>query len=170
MPVTHPACNLPAVPGVEYDQGQKPWAVARLVPGKVTHTVTDHGEAETVGSAAQQRRHLGAKIPHLHRIPPSVEAPGPEREWIIRAQRGDSEAFGQLVERYAGRVCALLYRLVRCPEEAEDLAQETFVRAFRSLARFDPSRPFQNWLYTIAVHVGVKCPAISAAKRGDCPR
>lgn len=108
-----------------------------------------------MGSAAQQRRDLGAKTLHLHRIPPSVEAPGPERDWILRAQRGDSEAFGQLVERYGGRVYALLYRLVRCREEAEDLAQETFVRAFRSLGRFDPSRPFQNWLYTISARVGL---------------
>ena len=108
-----------------------------------------------MGSPAQQRRDLDAKTPHLHRIPPSVEAPGLEREWILRAQAGDSEAFGQLVERYARRVYALLYRLVRSREEAEDLAQESFVRAFRSLDRFDSSRPFRNWLYTITVRVGL---------------
>lgn len=91
----------------------------------------------------------------LQRNPPPVEALAPEREWILRAQGGDSGAFGRLVELYAGRVYGLLYRLVRNREEAEDLAQETFVRAFRNLGRFDSTRPFRNWLYTIAVNVGL---------------
>jgi len=86
---------------------------------------------------------------------PSVEALVPEREWILQAQAGDSRAFGRLVESYAGRVYGLLYRLVRNREEAEDLAQETFVRAFRNLGRFDSTRPFRNWLYTICINAGL---------------
>lgn len=68
---------------------------------------------------------------------------------------GDAEAFAGLVRRHASPVYALLHRLVRDREEAEDLSQETFLKAYRFLGRFEPGRPFRNWLYAIATRTGL---------------
>ena len=75
-----------------------------------------------------------------------------EFEWIVQAQKGDAEAFGQLVEHYQAAVYNLCYRMLGDPYEAEDAAQETFLRAFRSLDRFDRRRSFSTWLLSIAAH------------------
>ncbi len=72
-----------------------------------------------------------------------------------RARAGDASAFDRLVDAYTGRIHAHLRRIVRSREDAEDLTQETFIRAYRALARFDTRRPFRNWLYTIATNVGL---------------
>ncbi len=58
----------------------------------------------------------------------------------VEARRGSEEAFRELVERFHRPVYALLVRIVRQPELAEDLAQETFLKAWKALARFDPGR------------------------------
>jgi len=68
----------------------------------------------------------------------------------LEARRGSEEAFRQLVERYQRPVYSLLVRIVRSPESAEDLAQEAFVKAWRALSRFDPTRKFSSWLFKIA--------------------
>jgi RNA polymerase sigma-70 factor (ECF subfamily) len=69
---------------------------------------------------------------------------------VRRCLKDDGEAFRLLVERYQGEVYSLAVRLVGRPEDAEDLTQETFLRAFRALRRYDPTRPFGAWLHTIA--------------------
>jgi RNA polymerase sigma-70 factor (ECF subfamily) len=68
----------------------------------------------------------------------------------IAARGGSEEAFRRLVERYQRPVYSLLVRIVRNPEAAEDLAQEIFVKAFRSLEAYDPQRKFSSWLFKIA--------------------
>jgi len=68
----------------------------------------------------------------------------------VEARRGSEAAFQLLVERYERPVYGLLLRIVRRPETAEDLAQETFLKAFRALGRFDPERKFSSWLFKIA--------------------
>ena len=55
-----------------------------------------------------------------------------------------------LVRRYERPVYSVLMRVVRSAEDAEDLVQETFVKVFRALDRYDPERPFSAWLFTIA--------------------
>lgn len=75
-----------------------------------------------------------------------------EGEWLAAAMRGDSEAFGHLVDHYQVPVYNLCYRMLGVAEEAEDAAQETFLRAYRSLRRYDPGRPFSTWLLSIAAH------------------
>lgn len=75
-----------------------------------------------------------------------------ERTWIARAQRGDQAAFGQLVQVYERPVYNLAYRMLGDPTEAEDAAQETFVRAYRALSTYEPERKFVNWLLSIASH------------------
>lgn len=75
-----------------------------------------------------------------------------EQTWVFQAQRGDDQAFTQLVETYQKPVYNLCYRMLGEPEAAEDAAQETFLRAFQHLGRYDPKRPFATWLLSIAAH------------------
>jgi len=63
---------------------------------------------------------------------------------------GDQRAFGELVRRYDNRLLNFVYRTVGDRERAQDLVQETFVRVYRHLARFDQSKKFSTWIYTIA--------------------
>lgn len=67
-----------------------------------------------------------------------------------QAREGSSAAFGTLVYRYHGRVFAFLLTLTRHRQDAEDLTQETFVRAWKKLHRYDPSQPLLPWLFTLA--------------------
>jgi RNA polymerase sigma-70 factor (ECF subfamily) len=75
-----------------------------------------------------------------------------ERAWIEEALRGDRAAFGQLVRAYERPVYNLTYRMLGDPAEAEDAAQETFLRAYTKLATYQPGRKFVNWLLSIASH------------------
>ena len=75
-----------------------------------------------------------------------------EMAWVIQAQQGSEEAFTQLVETYQTHVYNLCYRMLSEPESAEDAAQETFLRAYQHLHRYDRKRPFATWLLSIAAH------------------
>jgi len=75
-----------------------------------------------------------------------------ESLWIERATQGDDDAFAQIVESYQIPVYNLCYRMLGNREEAEDAAQETFLRAYRNLNRYDPKRKFVTWLLSIASH------------------
>lgn len=72
--------------------------------------------------------------------------------WVRQAQQGSDEAFTRLVETYQTPIHNLCYRMLGDLESAEDAAQETFLRAFQHLHRYDPSRPFSTWLLSIAAH------------------
>lgn len=63
---------------------------------------------------------------------------------------GEERAFQELVERYQTRLLNFIYRTVGDRERAEDLVQEVFIRVYRHLHRFDPSKKFSTWIYTIA--------------------
>jgi RNA polymerase sigma-70 factor (ECF subfamily) len=73
-----------------------------------------------------------------------------EPELIRRAQAGDEAAFGQLVEAHSERVYGALRRFGLRPDEAEDVAQEVFLRAWRGLTRFQGRAQLSTWLYRIA--------------------
>ncbi len=73
-----------------------------------------------------------------------------ESEWLKQAQKGDDLAFSQLVEAYQRPVYNLCYRMLGNAGDAEDAAQETFIRAYKALHRYDPSRKFSTWLLSIA--------------------
>lgn len=75
-----------------------------------------------------------------------------EADWLFQAQNGDSQAFSSLLEKYQKPVYNLCYRMLGNAEDAEDAAQETFLRAFKSLKRYDNSRPFSTWVLSIAAH------------------
>jgi RNA polymerase sigma-70 factor (ECF subfamily) len=73
-------------------------------------------------------------------------------ELVRRAQRGERGAFDLLVLRYQHKVVKLVARLLRDPTEAEDVAQESFVKAYRALASFRGDSAFYTWMYRIAVN------------------
>ncbi|MBL7199294.1 MAG: sigma-70 family RNA polymerase sigma factor [Anaerolineae bacterium] len=75
-----------------------------------------------------------------------------EKSWIQQAVAGDQAAFTRLVEAYQNPVYNLAYRLLGNSVEAEDAAQETFIRAYLHLESYDPGRKFSSWLLSIASH------------------
>lgn len=75
-----------------------------------------------------------------------------ESDWISKAIQGDPQAFTQLVEAYQRPVFNLCYRMLGNPQDAEDAAQETFLRAYKNLRRYDPNRAFSTWILSIAAH------------------
>jgi RNA polymerase sigma-70 factor, ECF subfamily len=83
--------------------------------------------------------------------PSEVRAAG-EAQFVERLRAGEAAAFDRLVEERSGDVYALLYRLTEDAEEARDLTQETFLRAFQSIARFRGEADLKTWLYRIAVN------------------
>ncbi len=74
----------------------------------------------------------------------------PEHELIRSARAGDQDAFAELVMSHADRVYGALRRFGLDPDEADEVAQEVFVRAWRGLARFEERSQFSTWLYRIA--------------------
>lgn len=76
----------------------------------------------------------------------------PDRALVIRVQQGDRRAFDMLVVKYQSRVQALVARLVREPQDVRDVAQEAFIKAYRSLPQFRGDSAFYTWLYRIALN------------------
>ena len=82
---------------------------------------------------------------------PAAPAPQPEINALIEAHlAGDPRAFARIVERYQVRLLNFVMRMIGDRERAEDLVQEAFLRVHRHLHRFDRSRKFSTWVYTIA--------------------
>ncbi|HXF68405.1 MAG TPA: sigma-70 family RNA polymerase sigma factor [Thermoflexus sp.] len=75
-----------------------------------------------------------------------------ERRWILAAREGDLEAFERLVAAYARPIYNLAYRMLGDPMEAEDAAQEIFLRIYRRLTAYDPTYPPASWILSIAAH------------------
>lgn len=75
-----------------------------------------------------------------------------EAQWIQAARNGDRLAFGRLVEAYQRPVYGLAYRMLGSATEAEDAAQEAFLKAYRALGSYDPARSFTTWLLSITAH------------------
>jgi RNA polymerase sigma-70 factor (ECF subfamily) len=71
-------------------------------------------------------------------------------QWVTAALQGDQDAFADLVYAYQDSVYNLCYRMLGERVEAEDAAQEAFLRAYLNLQRYDPQRPFKTWLLSIA--------------------
>ena len=69
---------------------------------------------------------------------------------VIEAQSGNQEAFSRLVTRYSGRIYTAAYSFLRNMDDASDIVQEVFIRAYRNISSFDSVRPLYPWLYRIA--------------------
>ena len=78
--------------------------------------------------------------------------PEVDAEKIILAQKGEAQAFAELVESHQVAVYNLCYRMLGDPYEAEDAAQETFIRAYKGIKSFDRNRSFSTWILSIAAH------------------
>ena len=76
----------------------------------------------------------------------------PDSELVLKSQQGDVRAFDELVERYHDRIYGLAYNMLSNREDAEDLTQEIFVKAFEALPRFKGKSLFYTWLYRIAIN------------------
>lgn len=74
---------------------------------------------------------------------------------VMAAKAGDKAAFSRLVEAYQDRIYGYLSRMLADPDEAEDVAQEVFLRAYRSLGRFRGASSFHTWLYRIASNLAI---------------
>lgn len=83
----------------------------------------------------------------------SGAAPAAERDLVRRAVKGDAAAFGRLVQLHQKAVFNVAFRFLGRRPDAEDAAQDTFIRAYRALDRFDTTRPLAPWLKRIAVNV-----------------
>jgi RNA polymerase sigma-70 factor (ECF subfamily) len=75
-----------------------------------------------------------------------------EQQWVEAARGGDKGAFSRLVQAYQRPVYNLTYRMLGSSEEAEDAAQETFLRAYSRLGQYDPQMKFSTWVFSIANH------------------
>ena len=96
------------------------------------------------------------------------EAPPADLQTLVRTcLAGDQPAMLALVERFRGQVFGLCYRMLGQRQDAEDAAQETFVRVLKNLHRWDPERAFEPWLFAIA---GNRCrTALASRKRRPVP-
>ncbi|HUR95745.1 MAG TPA: sigma-70 family RNA polymerase sigma factor [Gemmatimonadales bacterium] len=83
--------------------------------------------------------------------PASLARATPDNAQLVAAHlAGDARAFQELVARYRGRLLNFVNRMIGDRERAEDLVQEAFMRVYRHLHRFDPTKKFSTWIYTIA--------------------
>ncbi|MDY6867840.1 MAG: sigma-70 family RNA polymerase sigma factor [Chloroflexota bacterium] len=80
-----------------------------------------------------------------------------EALWIEKALHGGDNAFGNLVDKYQKPVFSLCYRMLGNSNDAEDAAQESFIRAYRYLKRYDANRSFATWLLSIASNYCIVC-------------
>jgi RNA polymerase sigma-70 factor (ECF subfamily) len=81
--------------------------------------------------------------------------PHPDAAAVAMARDGDSEAFRALVERHSRAVYRLAHRMTGSPQDAEDVVQETFLRAYKQLGRFESRANFSTWLHRIAVNCSI---------------
>src|SRR5580765_2700027 len=101
--------------------------------------VTKLGATEPAGATAAEEK-------------PGRRAGAEDRDLVQRAQADDKEAFEELVRRHQNRVFAVAGGILRRREDAEDIAQQVFVKAYFSLKRFDQRAAFSTWLYKITVN------------------
>lgn len=93
------------------------------------------------------------------------DRPLDEQELIVRSLDGDARAFEGLVRLHQGMAMRVAYLVIRDPHEAEDVTQDAFVKAFRSLARFKLGSPFRPWLLAIVRNVALN--RVRSRKRRD---
>jgi RNA polymerase sigma-70 factor (ECF subfamily) len=85
----------------------------------------------------------------------AVAALDRDAEMMLRVREGDDTSFALLLERHRGPVVHFLYRMVQNPSVSEELAQEVFLRVYRSRATYEPTAKFTTWLFRIATHLAL---------------
>lgn len=153
-PAMHPASSA-ALPGWPSPAGATwprvpagaaaPALVARaasVAPGDLAEMETGVGAAEETGDVPAGRAAAAGE----------ARQADPDQALVAAAVAGEREAFEALVRRHQTRIVNYAMAIVKDPADAEDVAQETFIRAYRSLARFRGDSSFKTWLYTIATN------------------
>jgi len=96
---------------------------------------------------------------------PATTDASEERAWVERARAGDTEAFRKLVERHRDRAYGLAFRMLGSSADAEEAAQDAFVRAWRALPQFRGESSFSTWLHRIVVRRALDRQAVLKARR-----
>src|SRR5246127_638403 len=91
----------------------------------------------------------------MHTEATAAQADVSELDLVKRCQEGDSGAFDELVTRYRTRVFGMIYNMVHSEPDAWDLAQDSFVKAWKSIKRFRGQSSFYTWLYRIVMNVTI---------------
>ena len=115
------------------------------------------GVAIDVSTAAFDRGMLvAASTPQASsEVPPAIAGVDPDAEVMLRARAGDQSAFNYLVQKYRRPMVSFMFRMARNTAAAEDLAQEVFLRVYRSRQSYEASAKFTTWLYRIATNLAV---------------
>ena len=97
----------------------------------------------------------------------AAQADVPDLELVQQAQAGDTGAFDQLVSRYRNRVFGMIYNMVHNEQDAWDLAQDSFLKAWKSIARFRGQSSFYTWVYRIVMNVTIDWLRKKQIRGGD---
>jgi RNA polymerase sigma-70 factor, ECF subfamily len=119
---------------------------------KETQLSDPDGVNSDVGSLALDRSMLAVGV---HPPDAAAETGISDAEMMLRVKAGDDSAFDYLVQKYRRPMIGFMYRMARNTAAAEDLAQEVFLRVYRSRANYEASAKFSTWLYRIATNLGV---------------
>ena len=104
-------------------------------------------------AAARRLTQVKARIRFPGRSPRLVRTGWSDEELVARSISGDQDSFNQLILRWERPIYALAYRTIGREEDARDIVQETFLRAFRALPGFKGQAKFSSWLYRIALNL-----------------
>src|SRR6201998_1771058 len=123
---------------------------------KVAQLSTTDGVDIAVSTAALDRGMMAASTPQASSaLSPALAAVDPDAEVMLRAKAGDQSAFEYLVQKYRRPMVSFMFRMARNAAAAEDLAQEVFLRVYRSRENYEASAKFTTWLYRIATNLAV---------------
>jgi RNA polymerase sigma-70 factor, ECF subfamily len=137
-PRTHPMAEAP----LEQAQLYEP----KRVHSNVSSVAIDRGLLAVQGASGASNLGVGCVAPGEGMS---------DAEVMLRVKAGDDSAFEYLVQKYRRAMMTFMYRMVRNAAVAEDLAQEVFLRVYRSRESYEPSAKFTTWLYRIATNLGV---------------
>src|SRR6202047_587807 len=88
-------------------------------------------------------------------VEPASAAPDYDAELMLRVKEGDGASFGVLLEKHRSSVVHFLYRMIQNHAVAEELAQEVFLRVYRSRSTYEATAKFTTWLFRIATHLAL---------------
>ena len=118
-------------------------------PGAVITTVPGHSGAEATFS---RQPPTPAQIRQQWGVEGRVSEAKVDQLLVERVQKGDTRAFDLLIQKYQHRIVSLVTRYVSDTSEAQDVAQEAFIKAYRAIVRFRGDSAFYTWLYRIAIN------------------
>jgi len=107
-------------------------------------------------------------LTRVNNVKAVTACPDADAELMVRVREGDPASFALLLERHRGPVIHFLYRMVQNRAVAEELAQEVFLRIYKSRATYQPAAKFTTWLFRIATHLGLNW--IRDGRGGNLPQ